>query len=775
MDIKSKNTNNGSNDPEIIEKKSEKSKRKNIFKGNKLESSIIYIITAIVLTTTILSLLEVKDNLGYVVPDRIYTQSQVAGNINEYTNLVERYSLYYKSPNYTKDKDNITQNDVDICRDELNNKANAEFEKFSSSKYNDNTFNSLTYEQQEKILQEERDKIDEKYTLTDEELIEYILNRKSNSASDLNNQLNSYVNLKFSAYDKLNDIWIGGEKQDIQYTKKNSRYFKEVNIYYNGNVIENIYINGKQIDVNSPLNKFIDNHTYGSRYFGNTSYETSINTEQYYGYNYNTEKHNVTLYIWMPKEIQSGDVVYESFMKVKKNVTSFYLSCIAFIVFLALLIICLLYLAKNKVKSVDIEKIINKVKDYPIEYKIGTVVLAWIIWNTGSHIYYNSNNYIRRLNLSSIVWGTVVIVICYLLIRVLIINYNEGTLFKNNITIKVWNYLSDVMNRGSIIRTFLIMTSLYVSIGLVLFFLSAMFYIWPIGIIAGIILTIIYLIMLIKDLVYIDKIMVGAKAAAEGKLTYKIDEKGRGHLKELAHDINNIKEGLKKSVENEMKSENMKTELITNVSHDLKTPLTSIINYIDLLKREEIEPENARDYINILDKKAQRLKALIEDLFEVSKAASGAMELNITKIDIGQLLKQSLGENYERFRERNLDIKLNLPDEKIFINADGKRLYRVFENLLSNIVKYSLSNTRVYIDMFKENDEVTIIMKNISAYELSFDTNEITNRFKRGDSSRSTDGSGLGLAIAKSIIELHNGSFKVEADGDLFKSIIKLK
>ena len=166
---------------------------------------------------------------------------------------------------------------------------------------------------------------------------------------------------------------------------------------------------------------------------------------------------------------------------------------------------------------------------------------------------------------------------------------------------------------------------------------------------------------------------------------------------------------------------------------------------------------------------------LIEDLFEASKAASGAMELNITKIDIGQLLKQSLGENDERFRERNLDIKLNLPDEKIFINADGKRLYRVFENLLSNIVKYSLSNTRVYIDMFKENDEVTIIMKNISAYELSFDTNEITNRFKRGDSSRSTDGSGLGLAIAKSIIELHNGSFKVEADGDLFKSIIKLK
>ena len=331
------------------------------------------------------------------------------------------------------------------------------------------------------------------------------------------------------------------------------------------------------------------------------------------------------------------------------------------------------------------------------------------------------------------------------------------------------------MNRGSIIRTFLIMTALYVAMGLVLFFLSAMLYIWPIGIIAGIILTIVYIIIFIKDLVYLDKIMVGSKAAAEGKLNYKIDEKGRGHLRELAHDINNMRDGLKKSVENEMKSENMKTELITNVSHDLKTPLTSIINYIDLLKRENIQPETAMDYVNILDKKSQRLKVLIEDLFEASKAASGAMELNIAKIDIGQLLRQALGENDERFKDSNLNVKLNVPEEKIFINGDGKRLYRVFENLISNIVKYSLSNTRVYIDMYKEEKEVIIVMRNISAYELSFDTNEITNRFKRGDSSRSTEGSGLGLAIAKSIVELHGGSFNIEVDGDLFKSIIRLK
>ena len=773
MDIKSKNTSNENDESKVIKKESKKTKSKTIFKGNKLENTIFYILTVILVVTTFLSFLEVKDNLGYVIPERIYTQTQVADNINDYKNVVENYTLYYKSPSYTKDKANITQNDIDICKSELSDKANSEFDNIRSSKYNDSTFNNLSYEQQEKMLEEERKKIDEKYTLSDEEMTEYILNRKSNSASDLNNKISSYVNLKFSAYDKLNNLWVGGENQDISYTKANSRYFEEINIDYNGNVIKKIYVNGKEIDRNSPLNRFIDNHTYGSRFFGYSSNESTTNIA-YSDYN-NEEKHNVTLYIWMPKEIQSGDVVYESFTQVQKNVNSFVLSCITFIISLILLIVCLLYLAKHKRKSEEIEKLINKIKGYPIEYKIGAGIIAWIIWNTGSHIYHNANNYIRRLNLSSVIWGLIVVVIYYLLIRVLIVNYNEGTLFKNNITIKVWDYLSDVMNRGSIIRTFLIMTALYVSIGLVLFFLSAVFYIWPIGIIAGVILTIIYIIMLIKDLVYLDKIMVGAKSAAEGKLTYKIDEKGRGHLKELAHDINNIKEGLKKSVENEMKSENMKTELITNVSHDLKTPLTSIINYIDLLKREEIEPENARDYINILDKKSQRLKVLIEDLFEASKAASGAMELNITKIDVGQLLKQALGENDERFRDNNLNVKLNVPEEKIFINADGKRLYRVFENLISNIVKYSLSNTRVYIDMFKEENEVVIVMRNISAYELSFDTSEITNRFKRGDSSRTTEGSGLGLAIAKSIVELHNGSFKIEVDGDLFKSIIRLK
>lgn len=637
MDIKLKNINKENKDN--LELKKEKVNRKRIFNENSNKNYIIYILTAILLSLTILSGLEIKDNLRNVIPSKIYTETEIDENIYNYNNLVERYSLYYKSPDYTQNKDNITKNDLEICKEELKNKADSEYENYRNEKYTDNSFNNLTYEQQEKILNEEKEKINQKYNLTDEELRDYVLNRKTNSEKDLYNQIKSYVNLNFRSYDKINDVWIGGAEINPNEIISNSRYFQEINIDYNGNIIEKIFINGKRFNKN--LNKFRNRHNRFS-YIGFSSYESMNTQESIYEYD-DTDKHNVTLYIWMPKELKAGDVIYESFMGIKKNENRFYLTCVLFIIFFVLLIFSIRYLSKYKVKSKFIEEIINKLKIYPIEYKVGVAILAWIMWNITSNIQYSYNNgynnYIIRLNLSSIVWLTIIVAIFYFLVRIIIDNYNERTLFSNNITIRIWNYLSDVMKRGSIIRTLLIMTSLYIVIGLFLFFMSAVLYIWPIGVLAGLILTIVYIVLLIKNLVYLDKIMVGARAGAEGKLNYKIDEKGRGHLRELAHDINNIKEGLKKSVENEMKSENMKTELITNVSHDLKTPLTSIINYIDLLKRENIEPESARDYVSILDKKSQRLKVLIEDLFEASKAASGAMELNITKIDVGQLLK----------------------------------------------------------------------------------------------------------------------------------------
>ena len=763
MDTKSKNINEES----IFQEEIKKSNKRKSRSGNIFKKYIVVLLTFISIACAILSLREIKANIRYIIPGGIYLNGDLSNNISDYINLVKDYSIYYKSLEYASDNNNITQNDIDICKAELVDKVNKEYENYRNDKYNDESFSKLTYEEQQKILSEEKEKITEKYTLNDEEMKEYILNRKGNSASDLNNKIKSYVNLNFRAYDKLKDIWIGGEKIDSNNIIKNSKYFKEINIDYNGNVIEKIYVDGKEIN-NNIISKLI----YYNKYSYHTYYDR-YEPNNIYAYDYN-EKQSISIYIWMPQEIKKGDVVYENLKRVEININRFYLSCGSFIMFIILAILCLVSLSKNKSKINIIEDIVNKIKVWPIEAKVGIGILGWISWNT-TYIYYNANNYIRRLNLISVIWTSLALLIYYVLIRVIIINYNERTLFKNNITIKCWNYLSEIMTRSSLIKTFLIMSGLYVISGLLLFVVSAILNIFPIGILIGIILTIIYIVIFIKELIYLDKIIIGSKAATEGKLNCNIEEKGRGHLRELAHDINNIRDGLRKSIESEMKSENMKTELITNVSHDLKTPLTSIINYIDLLKRENIESETAKDYINILDKKSQRLKVLIDDLFEASKATSGAMELNITKIDIVQLLKQSLGENDERFKNSNLSVKLDIPDTKIFINGDGQRLYRVFENLISNIVKYSLSNTRVYIQMYVDDEnKVVIIMRNISAYELDFCANEITNRFKRGDSSRSTEGSGLGLAIAKSIVELHGGKFNIEVDGDLFKSIIKL-
>lgn len=763
MDTKSKNINEES----IFQEEIKKSNKRKSRSGNIFKKYIVVLLTFISIACAILSLREIKANIRYIIPGGIYLNGDLSNNISDYINLVKDYSIYYKSLEYASDNNNITQNDIDICKAELVDKVNKEYENYRNDKYNDESFSNLTYEEQQKILSEEKEKITEKYTLNDEEMKEYILNRKGNSASDLNNKIKSYVNLNFRAYDKLKDIWIGGEKIDSNNIIKNSKYFKEINIDYNGNVIEKIYVDGKEIN-NNIISKLI----YYNKYSYHTYYDR-YEPNNIYAYDYN-EKQSISIYIWMPQEIKKGDVVYENLKKVEININRFYLSCGSFIMFIILAILCLVSLSKNKSKINIIEDIVNKIKVWPIEAKVGIGILGWISWNT-TYIYYNANNYIRRLNLISVIWTSLALLIYYVLIRVIIINYNERTLFKNNITIKCWNYLSEIMTRSSLIKTFLIMSGLYVISGLLLFGVSGILSIFPIGILIGIILTIIYIVIFIKELIYLDKIIIGSKAATEGKLNCNIEEKGRGHLRELAHDINNIRDGLRKSIESEMKSENMKTELITNVSHDLKTPLTSIINYIDLLKRENIGSETAKDYINILDKKSQRLKVLIDDLFEASKATSGAMELNITKIDIVQLLKQSLGENDERFKNSNLSVKLDIPDTKIFINGDGQRLYRVFENLISNIVKYSLSNTRVYIQMYVDDEnKVVIIMRNISAYELDFCANEITNRFKRGDSSRSTEGSGLGLAIAKSIVELHGGKFNIEVDGDLFKSIIKL-
>ena len=279
-----------------------------------------------------------------------------------------------------------------------------------------------------------------------------------------------------------------------------------------------------------------------------------------------------------------------------------------------------------------------------------------------------------------------------------------------------------------------------------------------------------FLIYFVNKLGYLNEIMKGVHRIKEGEINYKIEEKNDIYFSSLANDINNISQGLENSIEQRIKSERMKSELITNVSHDLKTPLTSIINYVELIKKEEnIQPEYLKDYLQVLDKKSKRLKILIEDLFEASKASTGNIELELVRLDLKQLLQQSIGELEDKLEEANLSLRVNLTEEDTYVLADGRRLYRVFENLLCNISKYSLKNTRVYIDVTKEDGKIITTMKNISSYELNFDPDEIMERFKRADESRNTEGSGLGLAIARDLVSLQGGKMSIEIDGDLFK------
>lgn len=263
----------------------------------------------------------------------------------------------------------------------------------------------------------------------------------------------------------------------------------------------------------------------------------------------------------------------------------------------------------------------------------------------------------------------------------------------------------------------------------------------------------------------------------KGDTSIKLDESiYTGVLKELAVYINDIAGGFSNAIEENLKSERMKTELITNVSHDIKTPLTSIINYVDLLKQENIQNEKAKEYIEILDNKSQRLKKLIEDLVEASKASSGNIKINKEVLNVKELLNQVTGEFEDKFNKRGLNIISKLPEETVYIKADNRYLYRVLENTYSNVAKYAEENTRVYVDCIIEaEDTVAIYVKNISKEELNISADELMQRFVRGDKSRNTEGSGLGLSIAKSLTELQDGTFNIYLDGDLFKVAIKFK
>lgn len=373
-----------------------------------------------------------------------------------------------------------------------------------------------------------------------------------------------------------------------------------------------------------------------------------------------------------------------------------------------------------------------------------------------------------------------------------------GNILKNTITYKVCRFIftkiRDIFNYVRVnANLYIKWIGIYVVISIVELFLALASYSYGFVIILWCVEKIIITIILAIAIINMNKLKKGAQEIADGKLDYEIEtDKMFWEFKKHGENLNRIRDGIQVAVEDRMKSERMKTELITNVSHDIKTPLTSLINYVDLLSKEELNNEKADDYIEVLERQSAKLKKLIQDLIDASKASSGNLEVEIADVDVKVLVEQSLGEFADKLSARSLTPIVNFRTENTTVKADGRHLWRVIDNLINNISKYAQEGTRVYIDVervggneqqiginqtvegktdviAKKGEMLKLTFKNISGQELNISGSDLMERFVRGDKSRNTEGSGLGLSIAQSLMKLQNGDMEIIIDGDLFK------
>lgn len=379
------------------------------------------------------------------------------------------------------------------------------------------------------------------------------------------------------------------------------------------------------------------------------------------------------------------------------------------------------------------------------------------------------------LGLSVIGVGLVIIYLaCILLFETVVKRLKTHTFIKTTFIYwaykKISNFIKDIKETKKLIVFFI----LFIIANLICFGI-----LWSDGFI-GIVLSIALYAFTFTYLAKIVKSYIKVKDTVHElyKGNTEIDIDSRELVKDMqnmADELNNIAGGLSDAIEERLKSERLKTELITNVSHDIKTPLTSIINYVDLLKKEGMDSKKAAEYLEILDNKSQRLKKLTEDLVEASKASSGAIKLNMEKLNVNELIKQVSGEFEDKFKAHELEEVITFPEKEVYIKADSRYMYRVLENMYSNISKYAMEGTRVYTDILDKGSTISIELKNISKQKLNISADELMQRFVRGEASRNTEGSGLGLSIATSLTELQHGKFNIYLDGDLFKVKIEFE
>lgn len=384
--------------------------------------------------------------------------------------------------------------------------------------------------------------------------------------------------------------------------------------------------------------------------------------------------------------------------------------------------------------------------------------------------------YVSFSRLSDIVYTLVLIapilIVFLLLTMTLATRLKSGAFWKNTLLYRIGRGCASLLRTVPFIWKGAVALLLFFIVE-VIFYLCALWYVkiaapLCIGFHIGI------FVLAIVILTNLSRLKTGGERLAQGDLSYTMDKQGLfGPFKEHAENLNSISDGMTKAIELRMQSERMKTELITNVSHDIKTPLTSIINYVDLLKKEQLDGKKANEYLDVLDRQSARLKKLIVDLVEASKASTGSITAEPVPTDVGEMLSQAVAEYQARFQQAGLEVIMNC-DEKLRILADGRLLWRVLDNLLGNVCKYSKSGTRVYIDALPHETHCSITVKNISGSALNIDPEELMERFVRGDTARTTEGSGLGLSIARSLTELQNGTLNLFIDGDLFKVELKL-
>ena len=527
-------------------------------------------------------------------------------------------------------------------------------------------------------------------------------------------------------------------------------------------------------------------------------YETTLPYETDEGNDYNTSKYyenkSYTVTIQYKEGTGIKDVVYYIrllFDFVAENKTVIYALAVISAVSVLVLIVFILNVAGH---HTDNEKI-TVTKFDKIPHDILTVIyigITYLLFIAVFSLYeWCENFYYNEYNFDVFSLFIIMLIACVLLDFILLgilimtvaVRFKASTYIKSTIIYKiiilvfmilksiwhgivrisksVWKYIRKI---PLVWKTVLVCVVLLVG---TFFILSLDWgYWWPTVWIINCILCVgvIFVSILLKD------IKNGTEDIANGNVYKKIDTKYLFlDLKDHAENINNMSDGIQKAVAEQMKSERLKTELITNVSHDIKTPLTSIINYVDLLEKEEIENETAKEYIDVLSRQSIRLKKLIDDLLEASKVSTGNISVNLMEFELGILLSQALAEYEERFEKNNLQVVLNKTDEALYVMADNRHMWRVFDNILNNIAKYAQSGTRVYIDAKRKDKNVEISFRNISKDPLNISGDELMERFVRGDSSRNTEGSGLGLSIAKSLTEVQKGNLNIQIDGDLFK------